>query len=332
MLLAEVLQIEGEVVAPIWETAPDTAFAIMGENRLISLAVLMRQYKLDDLALVLTRLTSLCRDLSTSDQISQPIATPEQVTGLGAVLEALYICCMNFDADPSLLSQMRDFQQEIVRGSVDRREAVLHVRLKAILAGVENNLGCRKFMYVPVEQAPYWDNFFWFGNEFLLAFGHLPKREMAELGSCITAGRWTACVFHSMRLAEYGLRKIAKTMRVTIVDKGTIRPIEYADWNKVITEIRNKITKVRTLPIGPQKTKDLEFYSRAADHCEYMKDIWRNEVSHTRKMYNKNEAFGVIDRVKEFMILLSEHYAQKQRKNGLRKLRAHGAGTPEGSA
>jgi hypothetical protein len=135
--------------------------------------------------------------------------------------------------------------------------------------------------------------------------------------------------FSPVAYAEYGLRKIAKTLHVTVKDNGKIRPIEYADWNKVITGIKNKIGKARTLPAGPRKSEELEFYSRAADQCEYMKDIWRNEISHTRKLYKKNEAFGAIERVKDFMTLLAEHYAKKET-NRVRKLRAHDAGIAVG--
>ncbi len=45
----------------------------------------------------------------------------------------------------------------------------------------------------------------------------------------------------------------------------------------------------------------LQFYSAMADQCEYIKDIWRNEIAHTRRTYSKEEALGVINRVKEFV-------------------------------
>jgi hypothetical protein len=46
-------------------------------------------------------------------------------------------------------------------------------------------------------------------------------------------------------------------------------------------------------------------YSDAADHCEFMKDIWRNNVSHTRKAYSDPEAVAVLQRVREFMEFLA---------------------------
>ena len=36
-----------------------------------------------------------------------------------------------------------------------------------------------------------------------------------------------------------------------------------------------------------------------------MKDIWRNDISHARRRYNKPETLGVLNRVQEFMKLLA---------------------------
>jgi hypothetical protein len=114
----------------------------------------------------------------------------------------------------------------------------------------------------------------------------------------------TASVFHLMRAAEFGLRALARKLRVKITHKGKNCPIEYGDWEKVITEIKNKIASSRTLPAGSKRQAKLEFYSDAADHCVFMKDIWRNNVSHTRRTYSDPEALAVLSRVKGFMDFL----------------------------
>jgi hypothetical protein len=134
-----------------------------------------------------------------------------------------------------------------------------------------------------------------------------------------------------MRLAEYGLRKLAATLKVKIVDKDKVCNVEYGDWNKVITAIKGKITKARLRPVGPKKEQELQFFSDMADHCEYMKDIWRNEMAHTRRFYEEREALGVINRVREFSRKLAKHYAEKEVKR-IRKLRSGNLGVVEGAA
>jgi len=52
-----------------------------------------------------------------------------------------------------------------------------------------------------------------FGDEVAERF---PKAayDINEAGSCLAAGRYTASVFHLMRVAEYGLRTLAKPLKV----------------------------------------------------------------------------------------------------------------------
>lgn len=261
----------------------------------------MYEYKVGDLALMLGALIAASRDYSTSDRLSQPIATDEEMSNLAKVLGGLGILCRNFDADPSLLEQIKGLEQGILKKTADLRESVLHANLEAIIKGVQNNLDLRKFMYMPSEQAAYWDRADLFGYEFLSCFPTNAVVEMREAGNCFAAGRHTACVFHCIRVAEYGLRLLAKTLRVKIIDKGRTVPLEYGDWNKVIDAIRNKIKTLRQQPSGGRKEKLLQFYSASADHCEYMKDIIRNEVSHARRTYDKQEALAVINRVRDFV-------------------------------
>jgi hypothetical protein len=108
-----------------------------------------------------------------------------------------------------------------------------------------------------------------------------------------------------MRVAEYGLRYVAKKAGVKLTDKGKSQPIEYATWDKVIAEIKKQITAARALSHGPKKNMKLQFYSDAAENLTYIRDIWRNEISHTRKSYNEAEALGVLTRVRDFMELLA---------------------------
>lgn len=131
-----------------------------------------------------------------------------------------------------------------------------------------------------------------------------PDTEEAVYSYCLE--RNTASVFHSMRVSEYGLRNIAKKVGVKLTDKGKPQPIEFATWGKVIDGIKKEITAAQSLPQGPKKNRKLQFYSNAADSCTYIRDIWRNEVSHTRKKYTEAEALAVLNRVRDLMQFLAD--------------------------
>jgi hypothetical protein len=140
------------------------------------------------------------------------------------------------------------------------------------------------------------------------------KHDTEEAVYCYALERNTAAVFHSMRVAEFGLRYLAKKVGAKLIDKGKPQPIEFATWDKVITGIKNKITAAHAMPKGPRRNKLLTFYSDVAEQCTWIRDIWRNEVSHTRKNWNGAEALGVLNRVRDFMLLLSSQKKSKGKK------------------
>lgn len=273
---------------------------------LVSLLEIMRDYKLKELVVALGGIEAGLIQLDTMDMMSLKMSDDEYVSSLCTLLEGLRESCNAFDAEISLLDQITTLIDEIRKGTIDKREAVLYARVKPIIHGVHSNLSRRTFMYVPEDQALCWNNPHQFGEAFLLCFPPAAKRELIEAGNCFAASRYTACVFHCMRIAEYGLRKISRTLGVKVSDKGKPCRIEYATWITLIVAISVRIEQARKLSASPRKERRLQFYSEANDKCSYMKDLWRNEVSHTRKLYNRPEALGVMIRVKEFVVLLCE--------------------------
>jgi hypothetical protein len=123
-----------------------------------------------------------------------------------------------------------------------------------------------------------------------------------------------------MRVSEHGLRALAKKVRVSLRDNNKPCPIEYATWNKVLEAVDNKIKTSRGKSAGPKKNGELMFYSDAASHCRHIRDIWRNEVSHTRTRYNEHEAFAAMNRVADFMKLLEKGlYSDADRQKIIRR-------------
>ena len=167
-----------------------------------------------------------------------------------------------------------------------------------------NEMMGRLFLCVPDPQIRKYEGVQPMGKEVDEIF---PKAryDIAEAFNCIALDRATAAVFHAMRVAEHGLRLLAKKLKVKLTHKGKPRPVESATWDMVITAIKNKITHAHTLPHGSRRQKQLTYYSDMADRCSYMKDLWRNDIMHTRKSFNVDEASGALQRVTDFMKLLA---------------------------
>src|SRR5688500_7320239 len=176
--------------------------------------------------------------------------------------------------------------------------------LRNLRLAIRRQLTKQYLITVPTSRADSIDNDKLLGDEVSVAFPDAAV-DIRAAGNCSALDLHTAAVFHLMRVTEYGLRWLAKRLKVTLTHKGKRTPVEYADWNKVITAIKNKLSAVRQHPPGSKRQTQLDAYSRAADQCEYFKDIWRNEVSHARRHYSAPEAEVVLVHVRDFMMSLT---------------------------
>jgi hypothetical protein len=146
----------------------------------------------------------------------------------------------------------------------------------------------------------------------------IARFEIVEAVDCWALGHGTACVFHLMRAAEYGLRALARERRVKLPKKQVL---EWADWRTVIDGIANKVHAISNKKRGPARDAALEFYRGALGSLESFKDVYRNNVMHTRKSYTTGEALSVMHHVREFMNRLAskmDETGSKQIKWGIR--------------
>ena len=180
---------------------------------------------------------------------------------------------------------------------------VLADRIFALLARYKELCEEQASLFITQDKRTYFDSISAFGDKFSKVFP-AAITDAEESCKCFALDRWTACVFHLMRVAEYGLRSLAMTLHVQLTHRGAHHPIECVDWDKVITGAQNKILNARGLAPGPRRQAKLELLSDAADHCAYMKGIWRNNASHARRPYKESDASVTFDRVRDFMRFL----------------------------
>jgi hypothetical protein len=162
-----------------------------------------------------------------------------------------------------------------------------------------------KFAYLPAPDAKYFEDEKLFGDEVFAVFDDA-RQDVRDTGNCLAFGLYTACVFHLMRISEFGLRRLARRLGVRLTDKSQPQPLEYAVWDKVIKAVHSKLEDARKLPAGPKRQLRLTRFAEAGDHCTFMKDIWRNSVSHARRPYDRDEALAAFDRVRDFMKFLAK--------------------------
>jgi hypothetical protein len=126
------------------------------------------------------------------------------------------------------------------------------------------------------------------------------SHDIAEAGTCFAFGSFTACVYHLMRVCEYGLVSLAKTIG--------LEP-RSASWDTILRKIQ------RTLELNsstkPQSWKAEEaFYSEASALMGNVKNSWRNAVSHVPKIYDEPSARRIFNSVEALMLHLSTRLSE----------------------
>jgi hypothetical protein len=121
---------------------------------------------------------------------------------------------------------------------------------------------------------------------------------------CYALGHNTASVFHSMRVAEHGLRGLARERQITLPKD---KQIEWATWQEIIKALDDEIKKIGvTMKAGSAKDAALSFYSGARADLNGFKDEYRNLVSHLRASYDEFQALRALNYVNAFMQRISE--------------------------
>ncbi len=142
------------------------------------------------------------------------------------------------------------------------------------------------------------------------AFKGFPSaKEEAEEGvDCYALEHYTACVFHMMRVAEIGMRALARERGVKFTDK----PLEWANWQPILEQTKSRAkTATKGMAIGPGKDAALAFYSGAIAQLHGFKDTFRNMTMHARKGYDELDALRAINQVRDFMNGLSAKIGEK---------------------
>lgn len=145
----------------------------------------------------------------------------------------------------------------------------------------------RKEMYLHPEE--------WFSASVVEKFPDTAT-DVREAARCYALARWTAAVFHAMRILEHGLRWLAEAVAIT-----PATPVELANWKNVIDQIDRKLRDMEQAPRSTQKSADLQWYSETAAQFRLFKDAWRNHVAHSRASYDNEDAAKVLTGVRDFM-------------------------------
>jgi hypothetical protein len=123
--------------------------------------------------------------------------------------------------------------------------------------------------------------------------------DIREAGTCYAFGRFTACVFHLMRVMELGVQAFGAMLGVDFP--------ESKEWGKILNIAAGKIeeqTKAR-----PRGAKDPEIvaWNQILAHLNSVKIGWRNPTMHPNESYDAEQAKELLGLVETLMKSLAKH-------------------------
>jgi hypothetical protein len=143
-------------------------------------------------------------------------------------------------------------------------------------------------------------------------FGDIVKKfpsaadDIEQAAYCLAMDLPLASIFHLMRIAEVGLRALAKDRRV--IFKAAI---ELQSWEEVIRGLEDAEVKIQSYPKTPARERQFTFYHEALMELKRFKNVWRNRIMHTRNdPVDRHQAYSTFTHVKAFMEILAREISE----------------------
>jgi hypothetical protein len=146
---------------------------------------------------------------------------------------------------PSVTAQANRILESVKNGEGPKAVASSVRELKTRL---KDELNEREFLYVPPARVKFYKEAMIFGKDVNDRFP-MAIDDIEDAGKCLALGQGTACVLHTMRIIEVGLRALGKALN-----------IPYApSWESYLTQISANIAKKHKNKTAKWK-RDEKFY------------------------------------------------------------------------
>jgi hypothetical protein len=192
----------------------------------------------------------------------------------------------------------------------DHWASELNTRSRALRDAIETELKEHLYYQYPKqrgEKLRNWD------QEWLNSLASFPeiKIDVFSAVDCYALQHHTASVFHSMRVAEIGLRALAFERQVRLPKN---KPLEWGTWQDILKGLDKEIAVIAQKPAGAKKDTALAFYSGAHADLNGFKDEYRNLVMHVRSNYDEHQALRALTYVHGFMERIAVKIDQSHRR------------------
>jgi hypothetical protein len=200
------------------------------------------------------------------------------------------------------LQKLRRFINKLENSSITVKE--FGTDAIEISERLSDELDAKVCLMIDSYHASYYSNY---ADNWAAVIGRFPSpvRDIEEASKCFALNRYTATVFHLMRIMEVGLRVLAKSL-----DDSSLNPKTNPTWERILRKCRAELSK----PLqerSPEWKADEPFFSGASARLMAIKDAWRNPTMHVEQTYTEETALDVFNHVQAFM----RHLATKLYEN-----------------
>lgn len=182
-------------------------------------------------------------------------------------------------------------------------------QLQTLASTILDDIATFNFLWVQKDRSACVNADALFGDKVKAAFPSASE-DIMEAGNCFAAECNTAAVFHLMRVAEIGLRALARDRRITTPKK---QPLELATWEEIIKQLEDAEKAIQGYPKTLAREAQYDFYHGALMQFRAFKNAFRNQIMHTRKSYDRLRAESVFNHVREFMQILATQISENTR-------------------
>ncbi len=177
------------------------------------------------------------------------------------------------------------------------------------MEAIEDDLRYERFFHYRQDRVR---PFMFRDGEWAATFKAFPSAvdEITEGLDCYGLEHNTACIFHMMRVAEIGMRALARERQVSFPK----HPLEWAEWENIIDQIESKARAATIgMPRGPERDAARAFYTSAVAQLRASKET-RNRIMHMRGSFDELDAQRAINQVRDFINGLSAKIGEKTRR------------------
>ncbi len=159
---------------------------------------------------------------------------------------------------------------------------------------VKEELSANTFLYLEPREADTYVNPLEGWDAVIAAFPSAAI-DIEEASKCMALCRYTACVFHLMRIMELALRTLAVTLNNPKID-----PRNHPSWESILKKCRDELEKDR-VDRAPEWAADSAFFAGVSANLMGVKEAWRNPTMHVGVSYTEERARDINTHVQSFM-------------------------------